>query len=225
MHKPLLIVMLICFNSSEILWAQWTEKDSVWLQNILSGKEKLELNPETKKAIESGSLINLGEPASHMKFAPTTKLPVSKDFSEYIQNDSSQQKIALKDLPTYVFWHYAPKPIKPLKVYESIIDEFKRNPMQKTGGFFSIADMTSRKEFIHKRNAKRDGTWREYNNLPTPDIIKKRKTLAKTDSLLQQEKDSILALRDSLCLRDSIIYQSPDQGFPITGLDSLINKF
>ena len=52
MHKQLLIVMLICLKGADyISTQQWTKKDSVWLQNVLSGKEKLELNPETMKAI------------------------------------------------------------------------------------------------------------------------------------------------------------------------------
>lgn len=68
MHKQLLIVMLICLKGADYISAQqWTKKDSVWLQNVLSGKEKLELNPETMKAIQSGSFINLDEPASDMK--------------------------------------------------------------------------------------------------------------------------------------------------------------
>lgn len=154
------------------------KKDSVWLQNVLSGKEKLELNPETMKAIQSGSFINLDEPASDMKMSPVTPLPILKDFTEYIQTDSTHRKIALKDLPPGVFWLYAPPPGK---FYRSI--KYARNmendPMNRSHntGFvtFDFAEMTSRKSYIHKRNAKRDGTWRNYNNLPTPDIIKKRR--------------------------------------------------
>ena len=35
--------------------------------------------------------------------------------------------------------------------------------------------MTSRKTYVHKRNAKRNGTWQNYGNLPTPDVISKKK--------------------------------------------------
>ena len=106
--------------------------------------------------------------------------------------------------------------------------------MYKTGGFFSIADMTSRKEYVHRRNAKRDGTWKNYNNLPTPDIIKKRATLSpevlqtkqkETDSLVIAQKDSLNTKKDSLCLRDSIAYKSPDPEFTVTGLDTLLLRF
>ncbi|MCD7848485.1 MAG: DUF4858 domain-containing protein [Parabacteroides sp.] len=96
--------MLICLKGADYISAQqWTKKDSVWLQNVLSGKEKLELNPETMKAIQSGSLINLDEPASNMKLSPVSPLPILKDFSEYIKADTTRRKIALKDLPPSVF--------------------------------------------------------------------------------------------------------------------------
>ena len=79
--------MLICLNGTEYVYGQWTEKDSVWLQKVISGKEKIELNPEALKAIESGTLINTDKPASNMIMAPSTS-PAScvlKDFSEYVR--------------------------------------------------------------------------------------------------------------------------------------------
>ena len=188
MHKQLLIVMLICLKGADYISAQqWTKKDSVWLQNVLSGKEKLELNPETMKAIQSGSFINLDEPASDMKMSPVTPLPILKDFTEYIQTDSTHRKIALKDLPPGVFWLYAPP----------------MNRSHNTGFVtFDFAEMTSRKSYIHKRNAKRDGTWRNYNNLPTPDIIKKKKKLA-TGHPEFARQDTLLSRKDSLQLKDT----------------------
>ena len=60
-----------------------------------------------------------------------------------------------------------------------MLEAWKNDPMNRSHntGFvtFDFAEMTSRKSYIHKRNAKRDGTWRNYNNLPTPDIIRKRR--------------------------------------------------
>ena len=204
MHNQIFIVMLICLRGVDYISAQqWTKKDSVWLQNVLSGKEKLELNPETMKAIQSGSFINLDEPASNMKISPVTPLPILKDFTEYIQTDSAYRKKALKDLPPGVFWLYAPPPGKILPVYQYMLDEVKRNPITVPGGmFFDLAEMTSRKSHIHKRNAKRDGTWKNYNNFPTPDIIKKKKKFA-TDHPKLAGQDTLLLRKDSLQLKDT----------------------
>lgn len=205
MRKQLFIVMLICLRGADYMSAQqWTKKDSVWLQNVLSGKEKLELNPETMKAIQSGSLINLDEPASEMKMAPVTPLPILKDFTEYIQTDSTNRKKAPKDLPPGVFWLYSPPPRKMLPVYKNMLKAWKSDPMNRShnSGFvtFDFAEMTSRKSYIHKRNAKRDGTWKNYNNLPTPDIIKKKKKFA-TDHPEIAGQDTLLLRKDSLSLK------------------------
>lgn len=205
MRKQLFIVMLICLRGADYMSAQqWTKKDSVWLQNVLSGKEKLELNPETMKAIQSGSLINLDEPASEMKMAPVTPLPILKDFTEYIQTDSTNRKKAPKDLPPGVFWLYSPPPGKMLPVYKNMLKAWKSDPMNRShnSGFvtFDFAEITSRKSYIHKRNAKRDGTRKNYNNLPTPDIIKKKKKFA-TDHPEIAGQDTLLLRKDSLSLK------------------------
>lgn len=215
MGKQILLWMMICLNSTQYVHAQWTKKDSVWLQNVLSGKEKLQLNPEALKAIQSGSLLNT-EPASEMKMAPVNRLPILKDFSEYINpGDTTRRKIALKDLPVAIFKLHGPPPSKLLPVYQSILDELKRNPPRGPSAmFFDLGKMTSRKEYVHKRNAKRDATWKEYNNLPTPDIIKKRKVFENTnpeaafavkDTLKKMMKDSLL-LADTLHRLDSLQY-------------------
>ena len=205
MRKQLFIVMLICLRGADYMSAQqWTKKDSVWLQNVLSGKEKLELNPETMKAIQSGSLINLDEPASEMKMAPVTPLPILKDFTEYIQTDSTNRKKAPKDLPPGVFWLSSPPPGKMLPVYKNMLKAWKSDLMNRShnSGFvtFDFAEMTSRKSYIHKRNAKRDGTRKNYNNLPTPDIIKKKKKFA-TDHPEIAGQDTLLLRKDSLSLK------------------------
>lgn len=207
MHKQLLIVILICLRGADYITAQqWTKKDSIWLQNVLSGKEKLELNPETMKAIQSGSLINLDGPATKMKMSPANPLPILKDFSEYIQTDSVHPKKALKDLPPGVFWLYAPPPAKILPVYKNMLEAWKNDPMNRSHntGFvtFDFAEMTSRKSHIHKRNTKRDGTWKNYNNLPTPDIVKKKKKFA-TDHPELAGQDTLLIRKDTLQVKDT----------------------
>lgn len=204
--RPLLIGFIICLNF-RMGYAQWTKQDSIWLQNVLAGKDSIRLNPEFQKAIKSGTLINPGQPMGKMQIAPSS-IPITKDFSEYLQQkeDTAHRKIALKDLPPSVFWWYDP-PTKPmLPALKSIIDEIRRNPIQLGGqGLvqFDLGKMTSRKEYVHKRNAKRDATWKDYNNLPTPDIIRKKKVFfaahpeAAADSI---KRDTTVIRKDSLFL-------------------------
>ena len=209
MQIRLYIFILLCLRSADYLAAQaWTKEDSVWLQNILSGKDTLRLNPETMRAIQSGTLINnTHEPASEMQLAPNQTLPILKDFSEYIRSDSTtRRKVALKDLPPGVFWLYGPPPLPKTTVYQNMLDAWKRSPFYRasSGGLvsFDAGELTSRKAWIHKRNAKRDGTWKNYNNLPTPDIIKKKKQYAR--------QYPELAGQDTLLLRKDSVGKQPD---------------
>ena len=45
------------FSCSLIMAQEWTKEDSIWLQNVLEGKEELKINEDTKRAIEEGRLI------------------------------------------------------------------------------------------------------------------------------------------------------------------------
>ena len=49
-----LMTLFVYFNSA--MAQEWSKEDSIWLQNVLEGKEVLILNEKTKKAIEEGSL-------------------------------------------------------------------------------------------------------------------------------------------------------------------------
>jgi len=52
-----MLVFLLLFPCM-IVWTQeWSREDSLWLQNVLEGKEELKINDDTKKAIEEGRLI------------------------------------------------------------------------------------------------------------------------------------------------------------------------
>ena len=204
MYKLLLIVIGICLSGKMFVSAQqWTKKDSIWLKKVLSGKEKLELNPEAKKAIESGELINLEEPVSHMKLAPTEKLPVTQDFSEYIRPDTIKRKVALKQLPPAVFWLYHPPRGVEFRIYQHMLEAWKKDPMSQydNGNIkLDVAEMTSQKARTHKRNQKRNGTRKNYNNLPTPDIIKKKKVYAKQNPQLAGQ-DTLLLRKDTLSIQ------------------------
>ena len=51
------IFLLIVSILPMMAHAQWTEQDSLRLQEFLSGKEEIRLNPEFQKAIESGTFL------------------------------------------------------------------------------------------------------------------------------------------------------------------------
>ena len=43
--------------------AQWTKQDSIWLKNVLEGKDSLRLNPEFMKEMQEGLFLNPKQPA------------------------------------------------------------------------------------------------------------------------------------------------------------------
>lgn len=73
------IWLIIWILSTAQVCAQWTPTDSVWLHNVLTGKEELRLNDETMRAIRSGSLINPGKPSSSFLQAPL-EFPLARTF-------------------------------------------------------------------------------------------------------------------------------------------------
>ena len=175
---------MIVFICLPVHWinAQWTAQDSLWLKNVLEGKDTIRLNPEFQHSIESGTFLNDGKPIEKSLMLAPNPYPLLKDFSEYIQHeDSSKRRIPFKDLPPQIFWRHVLPLVEILPVYQSILDELKLKPCvgQPASGMisfgFDAAGLTSRKEFIHKRNAKRDSTWRNYNNLPSLYMLEKQR--------------------------------------------------
>lgn len=226
MSKQLLIWMLICLNGTDYAYAQWTKKDSARLQDILSGKEKLQLNSETMKAIQSGTLINADKPVGTMRMAPAAPVPFYKDFSSYVHRaDTGMKVVDYRSMPPALFMKYGPQYVEELRVFK-IMRQQIRQEFPTSGGAlrFSVADLTSRKHHVHKRNSKRSDTWKNYNNLPTPDIIKKRKKFA------GDHPEAVLAT-DSLKLagaarKDSVFFPGQRDSIPeIAKGDSVIRPF
>ena len=186
------VIGVLCCMGGIRIWAQqtWTAKDSLWLQRVLAGQDTVRLDPEVKRAIERGELIN-AEPVGTPQMAPHVDPPITKDFSEYIGTDQNpHRKVPLNKLPPQVFWHHNPRFKGLPPVYESIQEELKRNPPKGSASIatFDAAEATSKKARIHKKNAKRSSTWRNYNNLPTPDVISKRKMFERQQA--EQARDT-----------------------------------
>jgi len=53
------VIMLLMYSSlsAQTLPKDWSREDSLWLLNVLEGKQELKINEETMKAIEAGRLI------------------------------------------------------------------------------------------------------------------------------------------------------------------------
>lgn len=101
MRRRWLIGMVVCAQYVHTVYAQtWSKEDSIRLANILSGRDTLRLNPEFQRSIQNGTFINLN-PVGKMKSA-SSKVPFTKDFSEYIKLDKSvlvEGKKSWKDMP------------------------------------------------------------------------------------------------------------------------------
>lgn len=87
-----IVYTLFVFLFPRIGYAQWTEADSLHLQDLLSGKQKIRLNPEFQRAIENGSFLSTDQLSEPMVSSPL-QLPITSDFSEYIQCDTFRLKI------------------------------------------------------------------------------------------------------------------------------------
>lgn len=180
--------MFVCIHSSGTMYAQWTEKDSLWLKDVLSGKEQIRLNPETKEAIEKGTFINT-DPSTPKLIAAPPVLPISRDFdiappdtsdTEEVSSDDtlkvSAGAFALPDLRDKNRIRIGNTPVtvaaKAGNIYnEQVKDGYKR------GGFtgslritFSLNDILmgifDKTERNKRRNKKRAQAWKIYNDYP-----------------------------------------------------------
>lgn len=97
-----ILLQLMIYVIPMIAHAQWTAEDSVRLQESLSGKEQIQLNPEFRKAIEEGTFLGPEQPVPGMLSAPG-QLPLAMDFSEYIQPDTLRKWINYDSITPAVF--------------------------------------------------------------------------------------------------------------------------
>lgn len=105
----LFILMLTGFLPVDLCGQNWSEKDSVWLSGILSGKDTIRINPEFQKAIREGTFIHMeDEPGQQILEAPA-ELPILKDFSDYLyaDTDSVHKDLDYRSMPPSVYRLYA----------------------------------------------------------------------------------------------------------------------
>lgn len=116
MYITFTLILYFLSFTTETANAQRTEKDSIWLQDVLNGKRQLKLNPEIQKQIESGTFINFdNKKPIHLK--PSVETMISKDFSEIIQlneiiDDTTTcttcSKVRLYNSPVYLKYNGLP---------------------------------------------------------------------------------------------------------------------
>jgi hypothetical protein len=92
MKKLWVVYLVFCINSMDPIYAQWTETDSLWLQNMIEGKDTIRLNPETMRAIREGTFLNRENHFTQPLEAPPI-LPVTRDFWDIALDDSLVIKI------------------------------------------------------------------------------------------------------------------------------------
>jgi hypothetical protein len=106
MMKRLLLLFVLCVQCTEMLYSQWTKGDSIWLQDVLSGKKELRLNPEVQKAIELGTWLNTDPEKPLYKEelgSSTLRSLITKDFSEYIKPLEEERNTPPFSIPPAVF--------------------------------------------------------------------------------------------------------------------------
>lgn len=102
------LIFLFIILSVVVLFAQQTSQvDSIWVSEMMAGKDTLRLKPEYLKAIEEGTLLNLGRPLE----LGSSELPLLKDFSEYIRPDTFRRILSFDSIPRGVFLLYPVNPI------------------------------------------------------------------------------------------------------------------
>ena len=96
--------LLLLFSCALLLAQEWSKEDTIWLRNVLEGKETLKINEDTKKAIEEGRLIA----PSRMKNSDTDSgMKLIKDFDDVGTPDSTRMRmIDIYSMPPSVYALY-----------------------------------------------------------------------------------------------------------------------
>ena len=212
MNRLFIISILIFLNEVQEVYAQWTSADSIHLQNILSGKDTIRLNPEIEQLIKEGNLINFEKKKSNPLLPSKTSMPIEIDFSPYItpQYDIDIDKKlddAMKVLPPSVFMRYSSKlidQIKPsetdsknqisenlmLSIRKAILEAPVPSPTFVTDFNDILSTMLSPHYRLLKNNKKNATSWKHYNDLPSSKLTEEREKYlnAHPEARLPKEK-------------------------------------
>jgi hypothetical protein len=171
MMKRLLLLFTCCTQYTETLYSQWTKEDSIWLQDVLSGKEELRLNPEVLKEIELGTWLNTNPEKPLYKEesgSSTLRSLISKDFSEYIKPLEEEKETNPLSIPSAVFIRQGlTNPLPDHKISKILFrtpESVKENAVRPSGMSFgdalNLLFMPS--ERAKARNRKNANAWKTY---------------------------------------------------------------
>ncbi len=103
MNIRFFFAFVIFISATTNLFAQWTKEDSLWMEDVKAGKIKIELNPETQKAIEEGLLIGTERPRIQLIESPS-EYSITKEFTGIQPEWEEEEKpIDFSTLPPSIF--------------------------------------------------------------------------------------------------------------------------
>ena len=186
MRRYYCLFLMIVMKSGIVIYAQqWTKQDSIWLLRVLNGTEKIQLNEETRKAIESGTLIHDPTVAKQLIISPK-EFPVIESF-EGITTPEFNRKLHVELAPPvyrlYLLNHkyLLPDGRRATIINVATIDDLKMldavtarkatvdDPftIRSGGGSFDFEDILRTifwpSHRAKKRNAQHANAWKTYN--------------------------------------------------------------
>ncbi len=215
MKKAYVLYVLVLIIDLQDICAQWTPADSIWLQNILSGKDSLRLKPEIEQSIREGNLMNFGKKETAGSPVLSPRISDPKGFSDPLKSGNLLPDIKedIKMLsPQFYGIHALEMPQSEHRINEGLfdfMDDVKKNGKKPSGRDFN--DILSTAFDSHyrqlKKNKKNAVAYKTYNDLPSPELHEKQKQFLKDHPEARlpqinpladvQEKDSLRTIRDS----------------------------
>jgi hypothetical protein len=169
MIKRLVLLFVFCAQCTEMLYSQAEEEDSVWIRDVVSRKRTLRLNPETLKAIERGTLLNLdgGLPYKDEPVLPGLRSLITKDFSEYLKPDGNSDSAYVFSIPPAVFIRQGlDAPLPADRISKAAFPDSKnvRDNARPSGQSFddALKYLFMPSERAKMRNRKRANAWKTY---------------------------------------------------------------
>ncbi|MDF9829875.1 hypothetical protein [Parabacteroides sp. PF5-6] len=191
-------------------FAQWSARDSLWLRDVLAGKDTIRLNPEAMQSIQEGSFLNLDKPRTPMRSTPLD-LPIEKDFSSYFLPEDSTKayQFKLTDLPPHiVLRYYNPKGSPGQQFsYEYFYYYLKRSTHGISGGqshdFAHLLNMAFSPEYRRlMKNRKNAANLRYYNDLPRAELYQKQQQFLSAHPELRKPANAAEAAKMKKELKD-----------------------